>query len=115
MNFNSVFFLKRPQILPGHWLRQFFHQLVPCFRLCAIVETNHGNALLYRAHDVAEPASDAIAFADFRLFPDFRRAVRSYDLVNKINALMSSVFTCNITEIALNTLRFVNPCNSFEQ
>lgn len=113
MDINSMFCLKLPECLPRQRLGHLFHQFIPRHGFCAVVDTDHGNAAVHGANDEAEPASDAIIFPNLRLIDDDRIAVVSLFLGENVDALVSTVFTGDIAEITLDTLRFIDAGDRF--
>src|SRR5437867_5225348 len=100
MNLNSVFFLKLPQAFPRERLGELLHHLIPrdCFR--TVILPHHRNAFVHRTDEEAEGTADTIRLTDLRLM----FAVEG----DEIDALMRAVLTSDVTEIALNALRFID-------
>ena len=96
MDFNAVFLLKLSQRFPRKRLGKLLHQLVPCDCFGAVVLADHGDAILNRTDEEAEPTADAIVFADAGLGCAVMRC--------QVDALVSAVLAGNVAEVAVDAL-----------
>src|SRR6266702_3843581 len=77
----------------------------------AIAEGNHGDAIVHRADNRAEIATDTIFFANFgnRFAGDASRAEAVAVRVHQVNALVSAVFAGDVAQIAADAPLVIDP------
>lgn len=95
-----MFRLKLPQRFPRQRLRKLFHEFVPRDGHRAIVLPYHRDAVVDRTDEETQRASDAIRLANLGLVLPV--------MGNQIDALMRTIFACDVAQIALDTFRFID-------